>query len=1378
MNGGGRQGWAQDAVPSATPRLDSGALKDFFGGDIAIMDPRYNTPITSETLEDGYYLRDPKLTKFLVQASVNGEGWPMTLAPLQVMEMNQRIDVLEWQLSAARPTPEGAVPDLVQYQESSITTKMIRAGLGAEMKADFMNRPEGKQIFAQAVQQVASGFWLLVKLQVSAKALGSKQHWHLWAAENGLPSSTIVDASRKEREMFGALQKLPKGLYAIHHEASQILALGNVVPNMIVLPDNTFNMLALAPAETEAFRRGEATVNARLALGGKSMMNIFPGVTMFEDPIYRANNLPAEEISPFVRTTMTGEYFLLNHEYYDPKCDDSCAEKQISTQVVDLAKDRWATLSMRDIIEGNLDMRWNMENGDLNQEYHDSLLQNISAIALSLGVKETGQDVDPFIWTASDGSYNKARHWGDVNKTYLSVDRIENMAASLARKTSTEFSENDFRDISSLLQLSEELSNPVEIASDPRVQGLFAAISFLNGREVGARQQSGYLAANPYGVPDLPQMPTVPGANAANARIETAPNGVIRLLRKTVAYPAGRTFSVFHTETAPRGETARQIYYFVPDEYTTVEQAAELLGNGAGGGSALAPVSLPIRPYGYGSLPGLRYLASFGKQQNPAYAAWKNIFEAAARGVSAFDKFARVFQRVFPRTPLTEVSRLPAFFRSSSEDLDRATMIWISVVARSQYPFHVRVWQGAAGAIGIPPLGNTGRVAWVSSVHYENGARVPITGDLADAGPGRATFTAAAIGKTNDNIDGIFRVVNDATRETFGDLMTGIIQSNHCPVDIRKALTSAKAYSDLNESFVKTFGSIFTKLYRDDLRIAVSDQAPLAGLELLTLLYVISNPLIIPAIAEDQGDGNLTTLRRMQFIKSIAVMIEKGSHPFTRSLRLDDIQNLMRGISITSRDVVEIPEVSVPRNANADALRAVDIEAAWTNSRLILNQEIWKNLLNSDAGSYLQKSIIRPSNPINPENPLLGNFALYLANGINVDTQKMLKENVEAFSRASHDMRRKCDPAVQAFSMFHESWFDSPRERAAINNRVQALTDATGAFKNRDISTYLSQNLRDIALFDVASPVLGDRPGTDALNLLVQRRWLLWRLDELERVTNNTHVRWFARGLLWAYVHRDNVMALLREGISAWFDCFLIFRPFIQQDMGTGMWAQGGSQTAITGYNYGAATMQLDALHDRWVYKYTTWVTCEIINEANIHLMHDIVFKRYIGGRDTVAYKDPLQFQSSNPDLCKASIFVLNMGGELKREQLPNPLSLTGVLSQHDFPFNIANSELQFARERLQLPTWFYINLWRWHELNTNRPLVDRYSFAAQKRSNRINEVMWSGDQRYYNSADRKYSDKHIGTSHWSGMEPPLLSVVNGSTLYSNSLLRSSVIKD
>ena len=61
-----------------------------------------------------------------------------------------------------------------------------------------------------SVKQVVSGFYLHAKVQVATKVIEAKEHWHLWAATNGLPSATILEASRKERELFGVLQKHPK----------------------------------------------------------------------------------------------------------------------------------------------------------------------------------------------------------------------------------------------------------------------------------------------------------------------------------------------------------------------------------------------------------------------------------------------------------------------------------------------------------------------------------------------------------------------------------------------------------------------------------------------------------------------------------------------------------------------------------------------------------------------------------------------------------------------------------------------------------------------------------------------------------------------------------------------------------------------------------------------------------------------------------------------------------------------------------------------------------------------------------------------------------------------------------------------------------------
>ncbi len=1346
MNGGGRQGWSTDAVPSSTTRTDYSGLEDYFGPPQVSLDPRANIKVTAKTLEDAYNGRNPKLTTFLVQALVNGEGWPMTFAPLTRMEMNQRIDVLEWELSSAKLTPEGGVPELVQYNESTMTTKLLRASLGAEMKSDFFNRPEGKVIFAQAVQQVVSGFWLLAKLRVSTKVTNAKEYWHLWAMDNGLPSTTLLNATRKERELFGILQKNPKGIYMVHHEATQVLSLGNSQPNMVVLPDNTFNMLALTPFETEVFRRGEVTVNQRLALGGKSMMNFFPGVTMYEDPVYRANNVPAEELTQFIKTTMTGEYFLLNQEYYDPKCDDSCADRQISTQVVDLKKDRWVTISLRDILEQNLDQRWDERTGELSS-YHDHLIDNVFSIANALGIKDPGPDIDPFIWYSQDAAgsrsrgYFKARHFGDVNQTFLSMERVENVAAAIARKTRNEFSDDDFHNVNNMIQLAEDLSNPIEVDSDPAVQGLFAAISFLNGRVGAGDDETRSLKANAFGVPDLPRLA----------------GGFLKVARGGVSY------DVYHKRVT--GGVERQIYYFVPDSATAT--AAEIVT--ALGGAPVTRVSAPRRPYGYGSLPGLRYLASLGRANNRGFDSWNEYFDMAEKGVFAFQKFFRLYQRIFPHTSLTDSKNLPEFLKSANDDYDRSTMLWISTIDKSPYPFMVRTWSAPAGNVNIGA--NPVAATWVSSPQYASsvpaGQGIPIPfGGAAETGVAASDFSSNSVGVSQVALDA--SLVGGTTSS---DAISILVDTGVLTTRLLNALSSARSYAALNAEFVAVFGNNLNSFYRTELATVFGPTAPIAGAELLTFLIAVSSlpdfPGTLPQTSYKQ---------KAELLRAILVMIEQNVK-ITKPITLEYINNLRRQAAVGAPISVDRPSPS----PKADRGKIIKVSAsAWANSRLVLGQAVWTTLINAGIDHFMA-AIIRPANPANPLEALVGGFAFVDAAAFDATLQQQVRKNVDQFARAAHEMRKRCDPAVQAFSTYQPDWYASTRGRAIVEE-ARRLTNATSAWDVQGVGAYLTQSLRDVELFQLAStgPQGGDVDAASAdtdVKRLVANPWLVYRLSQLEKSTSATHIRWFSRGLLFSQIHRDSVQALVREGVAPLFSCFLFYRPFIQQDMGSGLWAQGGEQTALSGFNYEDAILQLDGIHGRWTFEYHTWINCEIIDETRFIIMHDIIFRRYISGRDTVAFTNPADFRSQNPDLCKASIFVLNMGGELKREEIPDPLSITGVVSQTDFPFRVSDEASLFSRNRLQLPTYYYINLWRFHELNNNRPLVDRHTFAAQKSSNRINEIMWSGDQKFYNTADKKYSEHFSGTSHWSGLEPPLQSVVNGSTIY-NPLLRSSLIKD
>lgn len=1269
-----------DAMPDGIPREDLSGQDAYWGEKNFKINPQDNMAHSKQTLVSLYSGQRPRTTDVLVQTLIGGEGWFFKFAPLVRSPMNQSATTFAWETSMAQLTPEGGVPDLVQYKEREIHGKLLRMTLASEISMDALNQPRGKEIFAQSVKEVASGFWLAVKVNLSTKILGAKDIWMERAKNEGEPFKSILAATQHSREMFGAIERYPKGIYIVNTQARAELNMAQVEPNMVVLPAGTLDHIAQTPFETEAFRRGEKTAARRLALGGRSFTSEeFPGVEMFEDPRYIANNIRADQIQQFVCNTMTGEWFCIDKTSYDPHCDDSCASKQLSVQIPNLKTGTWDTISVADVVSKNLDQRFDPVTGELS-DWHQNLIDNIDTLAKAMNVQDFGANIDPYIVFSAElkrqngKGYYPARIFGEVNPSFLSTKTLETVADGIARATSREFTDDDYRNVVALETLATELSNPANMASDSSVKAFIAALSVSAGRRIEVGENPLYLESNSFGVPDLPD-------------ITVAANGSL-LLRKD-----GRSFVLV--------VDANQDVALLESVADNEEQAR------------LSIKRLPSRPYGYGSLPGLRYLASLYKNTGgTVYAPWEDIFEIAYKGVRAFERMAKIVRRVIPVSPLNDPNNLPDFLRSINGEYNKDTLLWIALVSETtSYPFLMRAFKVDA------------RTLLVSSNKARGGVVVRKQVSLKDISNDHAAELLRSIKdtRTGDDIDAA------VLQKSFSDLL----MLDNIPNQIVKALTDPVEYNRLNKIFVAWSGDKFNNLYRVDFRTNFSKDAPVAGAELSTFLYTVQSLLVLDAI-----DINVS---KVTLIRGILEAMTNNVR-FVKTVSVEFLQSIAAN-----------PDPISSSAAPKSVFNAADA-SNWINTRLTLSRDTWIQLLKTKK---LKDSIFQPANPSNPLKPLFQDYA--------PDSDDV----VEQFASA---LNTRADPLVHQFSLFKRSWIkDDDETTSASRRRFEA---------GNGLSSLLADSLQDaVALQSTSSDMSLSTLGNQGESRkLILRSNLFVRLEELQRSAKNTQSRWFARALLFSRTHKDNVSALISTNVPPLFSSYIFLRPFIQQHMGSGLWARGGLETAETGYNYDMAELTGDAIHDLWTYKFVCYANPFLKNPRNWIVKKHISFKKYICGRDASFFTDPRSFRREGR-IEEASLFAFCVGGELTAADIPDPLSLTGMLDVNDFPFNFDKRVELFRQGLLQIPILYYVNLWQFHKLNENRPSPDPYTFLSVANSKRRNVTTYRGDMKKYNTASKKHSDFHLGTSHWSGIPLPFNSVANGSMI-NNPMLTSTFIKD
>jgi hypothetical protein len=1273
-------------------------LAKYFGPSKNItIDSNPDVHYTGKTLEEAYggvHGEGPNktLTKYIVNALVDQGGWWFALAPAEQMPYQQELAVLTFDLTSAKLVPEGAPYEEVSYSEKTVSSKLMRSKLGGKLPADFFARPEGQEIFLAQLRQIQSGFWLFARFRVAAAVQSAKDEYFSVLEQSSVPVANLLLASQEERSNFGMIEKHAKSIYHAFHSARQVMARLNRVPNMAVLPPDTLTKLALTPFETEFFRNG-STAKERLTEGGDSLVNAFEGCRFYEDQYHHANNVPSDNYATFEELAMTGEYNIIDASRYDPTCDDSCGDRQLSTQIYDMDADRFVTVSLREILEKNLDMRWG-DDGHLAPEHH-LFIANIKAIAKRLDVVDPGPDVDAyavFSQTAKDagaenGGYFELEHYGEANPTFLRPETVVSRARQLVHSVSDRVSAQDFANIQDMVKLSRELSEPSDI-DDPVLQAYFAAISFGNENETP------YLGANEFGVPNPPSF--------SGGRMRVSKGGAVYAV---------------HSRLTPDGK--RVVYFSVGE--VAIDQTT--------------PVSsMPSRPYGYGTLPGMRFLASAPLGVD----AWKDDASRAAKGLESFERFFDTVSGIFPHNSLLDVAHLPSFLRSGNERYDRMTMLFIGAVDRAPHPFSVR--QSV----------RSGDVSAVRSLHFD------VTGEatpgLVGAVPkSRLTFDLANLGLKDADFD------EDTTAARVLPFLYApvntLLGTRSMPLAFSEALVNKELYHKLNNDFRLRYGAALTEFIRGEL--APGRQAAITKPDYFLLEF-------IAAVCRLGNDAN----RQASVLNLWLVLLRHGSTvqaTITRDAMRASYQDTLIG-----GGPVQQPGIS-QRFIGADIQEVRADTPLWNNSRLVIHASAWLASLSksNEAVKALDSNLIRPTTPGNPLRTIAGSGIV----GANVTAATAATHNMfQTFSKTQRSIY--ASSAAMQVGAFNESWYNTSEGRAVME-RVSELSDAE-TWNATSVGGYLARALEDIVGW---STIIKTGEG---LPRLVNRGFLRWRLVRVaELLRSSPATLAFANLLLLSRVHKETNLALLRENIAPLYSSKLLVRPFCQTVTGALMFAQGGRDAARFGWNYANANLTLNAAHDMWNFAYIVYVNATVVDETAIYIIHNATLRRHVGGRNTVPFTNSNQFSAKKPSLSSRSMFVFCLGGEASVHTLPPVLDIRGVLDSEDFHRKVTNHDAVFTRERLQLPILYYEWIWSFSQMNGLRNRRTDHSFAARKQEKRLNTVLYPGPQRNYNSAQKNYSDFEYGNSHWSDFSMDdnarICAIANGGTI---SSLKSSFIKD
>lgn len=1377
-NGAQNQEWSPDGYGRRTYTQETiNGLSSYLGAPRAITrNPADNVNWTSKDIEAAFgsgEIRNVQLTRIINEAIIKETGWWFFLAPPKKVEMTQTIKIFQANTTSAKFVPEGGPFETVSYSESTITSRLQRAVLGGTIMMGWLAQKESSPYLAAQFRQVRTGFYILARLCVGSAVTQAKDRYYMTQSQTGVSGQAIMAVIREQVQSFACLQKSPNSFEKLNHTSVEILDRGGLTANMCVLPYGTLLRLSQRNEKVKQYISGQvASVN--LALGAKALIGMFPGMTIFEDPETHANNLPRATISTLEARTQVGEVNIITNEYYNPHSHRSPGKTSLARAIYDHSANGWTPCTLTDIVEKNLDLRWNLSNDRLCYE-HQAFLDRLDEVKSQLTLKSLGTYIDPFYWYSEQAANTPGikhkgffviEQWGDVDEKALSTQSFINMGKNAKHKMLSELKEEDFTKIEALRDLADLLSNVPDILGDDVLQAYMAAIA--HGMK-GDRNNK-YLETNSFGVPNAPKFVKIDKGNTQDGMkignevvlSEKTDDGEIKKTRK-VTYVSAKTYK--ELDELRLGEDS---------EYGPV-------------------LGFPDKPYGYSTLNGLRYIASLDTREG--YMPWAKYITIASEGIKSFDKFYSCYKSFIPISITTNGDLVPEFLRTTNRDYNSKTMLWMSVVDKIRYPVLVR-GSDLNKRIEFKKdenTFNTNAVTYSINLEDANEDRE----ELVESNIGITVFGPATIGL---DLASFRTAVNSEELDMGVTEINSLLAVRFLSERIRNALSSPEGYNTMNtfliryQNFLTPFiNEMFTSINEAASAPSTKNKATsryffISFIRALFLLKDEKNMSTNGASAYDHIAMFLQEITQRDVLELLEGPLEKEVVlELAKSTVIDSRDSTVDGLNpstrATQRNALFNSNVMRGTELNRNGVRDFDDNfdmTAWRNSRLSFSPSSWSRSIHKngiDSISLFNASLVRAANPSNPLNTLGITQIVVDDAALEQNVRQALYDNLRLVYDTFTELFEQVDktgPSIHTFGALRSNYYSDMTRAQKMLNEAKLYSSSSNWYQTNSAKR-LPPELEEVSNFVAGIVTLDSKNVSSAQGpRLIAKKWMRARLVEAEEISSEPE-KWMTRGLLLADVDRRNVIALLNKGVAPWFCSILLVRSFETFLMGSGLWASGGFQTAFFGWNYEQAIAWFTPDAERWDFKYATWLNAVLVNDNALLWRHNIVLLDYFFGRDTKPILGPQDIPKFSDggmngyQKMPGSIIYMNVGGEMTMKDLPKPFSITGRLNQGDYPQIRVPEGNEFMDDRLQTPIFFYLCWFGFHKYY-QMARVDPYTFRLRQQQNKLNTDCLPGDALAYSEKDMDFTLEIHGESHMSGFG-------HDRALKLNALNRSSVIQ-
>lgn len=591
-------------------------------------------------------------------------GWWKSIANVKDSEtINFELKFKVQRNVVAQPTAPGAPADISEQTEEKRNYTLIR------IQTDFKFRnenfqfgdPEAEREVAMKVGAVRAAVETAYIRQILEALFLENDYYRDFKARYSTRSiSTIEDALRWTRDVTFFVQKGGiRGMAEVYGRIRDAVRdAGGMEPDHWILPNGFLLTTSIQSFDAVQYKDRGKLIYDHLGRLDESLRT-FHGVTMVEAPPINVDN-EIGPIDPLRGILSTGRYFVMRCTTHNLK-EYQSFKRNIETYSHDTDNEKTpVTLS------GALSNthRWG-EDGYLLSDHYTLASRAVELMkAMGFAVPEDPNEtiqVDMFIYRDEDGDYKVADIFGHMEEAYLNMKDIRRCVETAYNSYDAELTQLDKNALAAGLKLIDELS--VYNLTSAAAQVFREAIRISNP---DADPNTGNVRPNMYGF--VQNMPTVE---------ETQ-----RIL------PGRTTPSTVYVLRAADGET----YITFNGTVGTTTDIDEAYAQ-----------TVPFRPYGMGSIPGMLTLSSIarGEEGSPERMGYRDKTLNIARDfIIAFEKVYEKSVTIFGKDHISfRADRLPDFWKSGNDRNDSMILFGTQHFDIPKYPFFITQSAGEAEAL-------------------------------------------------------------------------------------------------------------------------------------------------------------------------------------------------------------------------------------------------------------------------------------------------------------------------------------------------------------------------------------------------------------------------------------------------------------------------------------------------------------------------------------------------------------------------------------------------------------------------------------------------------------------------------------------------------